>query len=488
MTCTQKQIDLLLKYATVFTQEIAAAKAGMAYSTAKRYLSSNQKPRKSKKLPDQRKWRTRKDPFAIVWPEVKQMLERDHGLEAQTLMDWLIETYPNEFKPNQVRTLRRRVHDWRVLEGPERREVMFAQNIQPGESSQSDYTHCTELGILIDGEPFPHLLFHFMLPFSRWEFVWICHTESSETLTTGYQLAVHALGAVAKNHRTDNLAAAVPIGEHGSFQPGWENFLRHFEVEPSANNPGKSNENGSVEKSHHLFKHAIDQRLRLRGSRNFRDLAEYEKYLKDAEAERNRLRQDRLQEEMKFLLPLPIDEWYDPKQFSVTVSGWSTVAISGAVYSVPSRYIAQKLKALVNKNTVRIYYGNHLLVECPRHDPGGKCINYRHIIFHLLRKPGAFRNYQYREELFPRIVFRQAYDVLLAWNDEKADKCYLQILNTAVMEGEDQVATALQLLLEAGQVPNSDHVQELCRTRAEIPDVQVMVPSLRSYDGLLKNQ
>jgi hypothetical protein len=295
------------------------------------------------------------------------------------------------------------------------------------------------------------------------------------------------LGAVAKNHRTDNLAAAVPIGEHGSFQPGWENFLRHFDVEPTANNPGKSNENGSVEKSHHLFKRAIDQRLRLRGSRNFRDLAEYEKYLKDAEAERNRLRQDRLQEEMKFLLPLPIDEWYDPKQFSVTVSGWSTVAISGAVYSVPSRYIAQKLKALVNKNTVRIYYNSHLLVECPRHNSGGKCINYRHIIFHLLRKPGAFRNYQYREELFPRTVFRQAYDALLAWNDEKADKYYLQILNSAVMEGEDQVATALHLLLDGGRVPSSENVLELCRTKAEIPDVQVTVPSLRSYDGLLKN-
>jgi transposase len=488
MTCSRKQIDLLLKYAALYSQEIAAAKAGMAYSTAKRYLSLKRKGPRKRKAPHERTWRTRTDPFADVWLEVKELLERDQGLEAQTLMDWLIETYPNKFKPNQVRTLRRRVRDWRVLEGAERKEAMFAQNILPGEMSQSDYTHCTELGVLIDGEPFPHLLFHFILPYSRWEFVWICHTESAETLTTGYQLAVKQLGAVAKKHRTDNLAAAVPIGEHGNFQPGWENFLRHFEVQPTSNNPGKSNENGSVEKSHHLFKRMMDQRLRLRGDRNFRDIAEYEQFLKTAEAERNRLRHDRLKEELRFLIPLPAGEWYDPKQFSVTVTGWSTVAVAGAIYSVPSRFIGQRLKALVNKGSVRIYYNTHLVVECPRHQPGARCINYRHIIFHLLRKPGAFRNYQYREELFPQVVFRRAYDALLFWNEEKADKLYLQLLNAAVMEGEEQVATALLLLLEMEQVPNCDRVRELCKCQTSVPEVHIHTPTLKLYDGLLKTK
>ncbi|MBS2004807.1 MAG: IS21 family transposase [Cyanobacteria bacterium SZAS LIN-5] len=485
MTCTKRQIQLLLKYAADYPVEIAAAKAGMAYSTAKRYLSSKKKTKPASKVPTPRTWRTRTDPFVDVWSQIKEMLERDHGLEAQTLMDWLIESYPEQFQANQVRTLRRRVHDWRVLHGPERKEVMFAQNILPGESSQSDYTHCSELGILINGESFPHLLFHFMLPYSRWEFVWICHSESSRTLTTGYQMAVHELGAVAKIHRTDNLAAAVPIGQHGSFQPGWESFLQHFEVEPSSNNPGKSNENGSVEKSNHLFKHAIDQRLRLRGSREFKSEMEYASFLKVATIERNRLRHERLQEELKFLLPLPADPWYDPRQFSVSVTAWSTVSVAGAIYSVPSRFIGQRLKALVNPNTIRIYYNSHLLVECPRHQPGGRCINYRHIIFHLLRKPGAFRNYQFREELFPRAIFRSAYDALLRWNDEKADKSYLQILNTAVMEGEEQVSAALEVLLQEAKVPCSELVQELCKTKIAVPEVQVLAPSLNTYDALL---
>lgn len=267
MTCTNKQIELLLRYASVHTQEVAAAKAGMSLRTAKRYLKSGGK--RKRKKPEERSWRTRKDPFFDVWSEIRAMLERDQGLEAQTLMEWLLATYPGKFQSGQVRTLRRRIHDWRVLEGPERKEVMFAQTLLPARQSQSDYTHCNQLEVTIAGEAFPHMLYHFMLPYSRWEYVWICFTESFETLTSGYGRAVRELGAVAPEHRTDNLAAAVPIGEHHTFQVRWQDFLSHFNVVPSANNPRRSNENGSVEKSHDLFKHALDQRMRLRGSRDF---------------------------------------------------------------------------------------------------------------------------------------------------------------------------------------------------------------------------
>jgi hypothetical protein len=485
MTCTQKQIELLLKYATTYTKEVAAAKAGMSLGTAKRYLTTNGK--KPFRLPTDRNWRTRRDPFEGVWADLKAMLERDQGLEAQTLMDWLLASYPDQFNPGQVRTLRRRVHDWRVLEGPERKEVMFAQTIMAARQSQSDYTHCSELEILIDNQPFPHLLYHFMLPYSRWEFVWICHTESFETLTKGYELAVAKLGAVAPEHRTDNLAAAVPVGEHGTFQVRWMEFLKHYSVIPSSNNPGCSNENGSVEKSNDLFKHAIDQRLRLRGDRNFRTVEDYETYLEQATLERNRLRQSRLEEELALLIPLPKTEWYEPKQYSTTVTAWSTVSMSGVTYSVPSRYIGQKLRGLVFKDQVRIYYGRHLVMECRKPEQSKRCINYRHLILHLMRKPGAFRNYQYREELFPRVVFRQAYDALLAYDDERADKEYLRILNQAALDGEESVAKALGTLLESRVLPASERVYELCRSKAVVPAVEVFVPKLQNYDALLNH-
>jgi len=484
MTCTEEQIRLLKKYAATYTQEIAAAKAGMSLSSAKRYLSMKKKRKPKKKEP--RPWRTRKDPFADVWSELRDLLQCDPGLEARTLMGWLLEQYPGKFDVAQERTLRRRVHDWRVLEGPERREVMFPQDIQPGRQSQSDYTHCDELGITIGGNPFPHMVFHFMLPFSRWEFVWICFSESFETLTTGFGRAVRELGAVAPEHRTDNLAAAVPIGERGVFQKRWTDFLAHFDVEPSANTPGCSNQNGSVEKSHDLFKNAIDQRLRLRKSREFRTVEEYEHFLQQATGERNKQRTERLQQELQVLKPLPATDWYEPRQHAVTVTAWSTISVGGAVYSVPSRFIGQRLRVLADFETVRVYYSRHLIQQVPRKQSGEKCINYRHLIFHLLRKPGAFRNYQFREELFPRVVFRQAYDALLKHDDERADKEYLKLLNQAALGSEDAVANAISRILQAGLLPSSDAIRQQCELPKTVPSVEVAQPSLEGYDTLLK--
>jgi len=472
-----------MKYAISHNQVIAAAKAGMSLSTAKRYLRMRGRRKKLKKAP--RTWRTREDPFKDVWPVLRDMLERDPGLEAKTLMDWLLTQYSGQFDPGQERTLRRRVHDWRVLEGPERREVMFPQNILPGRQSQSDYTHCNKLGVTVAGVPFPHMLFHFMLPYSRWEFVWICFTESFETLTTGYGRSVRALGYAAPEHRTDNLAAAVPIGEEHVFQKRWSDFLKHFDCEPSANNPGRSNENGSVEKSHDLFKHAIDQRLRLRGSRDFASVEDYERFLDNAVLERNRQRAERLKEEVPLLKVLPANDWYEPRQYSATVSAWSTISVGGAVYSVPSRFIGQKLRVLADYESVRVYYGRHLILQAPRRESGSKCINYRHVIFHLLRKPGAFRNYQFREELFPRLVFRQAYDVLLSHNEDRADKEYLLLLNQAALGSEDAVADALTCLLENDRPPTGEAVRQLCEAPKVAPIVEVHQPRLDGYDQLL---
>lgn len=418
---------------------------------------------------------------------LKELLANDPGLEAKTLMELLMETYPGKYQAGQVRTLRRRVHDWRVLEGPERREVMFLQNIQPGQQSQSDYTNCNSIGITIDGKPFPHLLYHFILPYSRWEYVWVCFTESFETLTTGFILAVCALGAVAPEHRTDNLAAAVPIGEHGEFQARWVGFLDHYGAKPSSNNPGKSNENGSIEKSNDLFKHALDQRLRLRGSRDFRSREAYEEYLQDMLRDRNKQRRERLVEETSLLKPLPKENWDEPEQASATVTAWSTIRVARATYSVPSRYIGQKLKALVYFDTVEVYYGKNLIESCPKKPAGGRCINYRHLIIHLLRKAGAFRNYQYHEELFPRAVFRQAYDRLRELSDERADKEYLRILNQAAIGSETEVAAALEIILEQGEKPTSDRVRQLCSPKPPVvPNVSVLQPDLTKYDNLLQ--
>jgi hypothetical protein len=142
---------------------------------------------------------------------------------------------------------------------------------------------------------------------------------------------------------------------------------------------------------------------------------------------------------------------------------------------------------LAYPEVVRVFFGSEMVQEMPRLQPGSKKINYRHVVAHLMRKPGAFANYQYREEMFPSLIFRQAYDALSQGRLERADKEYLSLLNLAAMGSEQDVEVALAALLEAGQLPLFVTVRELVATEcpSEVPSVFIAAPELVSYDLLL---
>jgi transposase len=430
----------------------------------------------------------RAGPFDQVWGTVKAMLAADPGLEAKTLMQFLLEEYPGRFHVGQLRTLQRQVRAWRITEGPDK-EVHFGQRHEPGRQSQSDFTNCGDLEITINREPFPHLLFHFMLPYSRWETFEIAYSESYANLTNGYAKAVKELGGCAKEHRTDNLAAAVQVDENGDarFTERWIQFLEHYGVRPSRSNAWKSNENGSIEKSHDLLKKAIRQRLKLRKSRDFATQELYEEFVRGIVQRLNQGREKKILEEKMMLKPVPKHDWSDAREVFPKVTSFSTITVCKAVYSVPSRFIGVDLRALVYADTVKVYYDDKLVQEMPRLPAGGVKINYRHLISSLVRKPGAFSRYQYRKELFPSLIFRRTYDVLKERTPAVADREYLQILFQAAMVSESEVATALEILLEEGGMLNSETVKSLVETKREVPAVRIRTPSLSAYDRLLSN-
>jgi hypothetical protein len=146
---TDEQVRRLRKLSnTEKNQEIAASKAGMDPTTARRYLVLERLPSELKK---ERPWRTREDPFGEVWDAVQQQIQESPGLEAKTLFEWLQREYPGRFSDGQIRTLQRRIKLWRVTEGPGQ-EVYFGQKHTPGRLCASDFTHMTELGITLGGE------------------------------------------------------------------------------------------------------------------------------------------------------------------------------------------------------------------------------------------------------------------------------------------------------------------------------------------------
>jgi hypothetical protein len=186
---------------------------------------------------------------------------------------------------------------------------------------------------------------------------------------------------------------------------------------------------------------------------------------------------------------LPERDWNDPTEVRPTVTSFSTISVDKVVYSVPSRLIGRELKALAYPEVVRVFLGDTLVQEMPRLASGSRKINYRHVVAHLMRKPGAFANYQYREELFPSVVFRQAYDALAKKRPERADKEYLSILHLAAMGSEQDVEAALAILLEEEQLPLFTAVRELVQSDcpSELPAVSIPAPDLCSYDVLLSH-
>ena len=170
------------------TQAAAAATAGMSLRTAREW-DTGPAPSATKQLRD---WRTRPDPFADVWTtEIEPLLQRDLKgvLEAKIVLELLRTKRPDQFHPGQARTLQRRFREWRALHGPEP-EVFFEQVAVPGREAAIDFTHGTDLGVTIAGEPLPHLLFEFVLSYSHWTWVAVAFGETFEALAAGVQGAL----------------------------------------------------------------------------------------------------------------------------------------------------------------------------------------------------------------------------------------------------------------------------------------------------------
>jgi hypothetical protein len=200
----------------------------MDAKTARKYRHLSRLP---SELPSAVRGRTRPDPFVGVWEEVQKLLEASAGLEAKTVFEYLQRQNPGHFQDGQLRTLQRRVKSWRATEGPAR-EVFFAQQHQPGRLGASDFTHMEELGVTIQGQSFPHLIYHFVLTYSNWEAGTVCFSESFESLCEGLQNALWELGKAPQRHRTNRLSTAVNnMSDPASFTDRYQGLMHYYGLE-----------------------------------------------------------------------------------------------------------------------------------------------------------------------------------------------------------------------------------------------------------------
>ena len=167
---------------------------------------------------------------------------------------------------------------------------------------------------------------------------------------------------------------------------------------------------------------------------------------------------------------------------------WSTIQAAGRTYTVPSRLIGKEVQIRLYAGYLEVYYKGHLVERMERVRGEREAnVNYRHVISSLVRKPGAFARYLFREQMFPTMTFRLAYDTLKRWRGERADVEYVRILHLAATTMESTVDSALALLLEAGDPFDYATVKDLVNPAP--PGAPMLslsgMPDLRVYDALL---
>jgi hypothetical protein len=464
----------------------AAMRANMDRKSARKYRNLGQLPDEARKP---HTWRTRPDPLADVWPLVAEQLHKEPRLQAKALWVWLQQTQPGKCPESARRTLERRVRRWKAQFGSAK-EVFFAQVHAPGRLAASDFTSMNDLQVTIAGAPFPHLVYHFVLTYSNWEHVTLCCGEDFTSLSAGWQNAVWALGAVPERHRTDRMTLAVHHdGQPEQFTAKYRALMGHYGIQAEATNPASGHENGDVESSHRHFKAAVEQALLLRGSRDFASRAEYWQFVVAVLDQRNAGRAAKVTEEMRHLRPLPAGRIETLERDRVRVQRGSTIRVKHNTYSVPSRLRGEEVEVRIGMEEIEVWYAQQMVQRMPRLRGQNKHrIDYRHIIDRLVRKPGAFARYVYREDMYPTLTYRRAYDALVEQQPGRADKEYLRILHLASKEGEAKVEEALAKPLDQRRPLSEQAVQTLlggATPLAEAAVVAVPAVDLTIYDSLL---
>ncbi len=474
------------------TQAAAAAKAGISERSARRLEARESLP--SQRPP--RQWRTRPDPLVGVWePELLPLLQTSPHLSAVTLLEELQRRHPGEYGPNALRTLQRRMRQWRAAHGRER-EIFFAQEHPPGRQGLSDFTDASGLGVTIGGVPFPHRLYQFALAHSGWRSADVVDGgESFVALSAGLQRALWRLGGAPEEHRTDSLSAAfknLPELERREWTKRYAALCAHYGMRPSRNNPGESHENGSIESRHGSLKVALQQALLLRGSSDFDDRAAYEAFVETAVQRMNARVEKHLVVERAALRPLPARRTAEFDELPARVSKHGIFTVKGEQYGAPCQLVGHRLTVRVHAERVECYLGGQLVFECPRavrHNGQRRArqIDYRHMVGNLKRKPGAFARWVFRDDVFPRTIYRQTWENLSAQLPERqACKTIVGLLALAADGHEAALALELEQLHARNELPNLDALTERLAPRPNaIPAVTVTLPELASYDTLI---
>jgi hypothetical protein len=475
-------------------QATAAATAGISVRTGSRIDTQTHQPQNGRP----HDWLTRADPLEQVWlSELEPMLRRGSRLEPMTLFEYLQETYPGKYE-GVLRTVQRRVEQWKASQGKPK-EVMFKIRHEPGEMGLSDFTHLKGVTVTLQGKPFQHLLYHYRLAYSGWQYIQVIQGgESFVGLSQGLQNALATCGGVPQIHRTDSLSAAYRNvgGRNPKLTQMYSEVCSHYRLRPTHNNKGVAHENGSVESPHGHFKRKLCQALFRRGSLDFESVSEYQALIEQVVAKQNAKRTQKFEVEKALLQALPRYRSPDYEVLSAKVSCYSTINIRSIIYSVPSRLIGQRLTIHLYHDRLIGFVGRTEVLSLSRlHVHGserirrGRSINYRHLVESFRRKPRAFLHCDWQADVLPNEQWQQLWQQMkqILEPDSAARVMVEALYVAATQDKEEEVATylAMQLAAQSLTLRQLQQAFDLIPHAHTLTFIETTQHNLATYDQLL---
>lgn len=475
------------------TQAVSAAKSGISVRSG-RDIERGKRTLQTA----ERHWRTRKDPLEEAWKSVLvPLLEKTPHLQAITLLEYLQDQYPEQYEDKVLRTLQRRVKEWRAIYGPDK-EVMFRQQHLAGQQGLSDFTQLKKTTITIAGQSFSHLLYHFRLIYSKWSFMKvIVGGESYTALAEGLQEALQRLGGAPLEHRTDSLSAAyknLSKDEQSDMTKRYQSLCDHYAMKATRNNRGRGHENGGVESPHGHLKRRIEQALLLRGNHDFESMITYQAFIDDVVRHHNNRNAKTITLERPSLQQLPQSIAVDYREVRAVVSSSSTIDVRKVTYTVPSRLQGETLNIRLYDDRLLCYLGRQQIITLSRTYPIGKNnrakqVDYRHVIHSLVKKPQAFRYSQIRDELLPSSAYHLIWQhVDHAMQPREACKFIVGLLYLSATENcESTLAHAVLKDIDVGKPLSLIRLQARFKTHTEIktPNIKIEQHLLANYNALI---
>ena len=235
----------------------------------------------------------------------------------------------------------------------------------------------------------------------------------------------------------------------------------------------------------------------LRDSYDFDSIEAYQKWLEAVVRSHNKRNAKKVIEELASLQPLPSLKAANYSVISAKVSTSSTIQVTTSLYSVPSSLIGSFIQVHQYHDHLECYLGSKFIIRLERVFGQGKkrrakCIDYTHVIDSLIKKPGAFYNYQHREALFPNDIYRAVWlslDELL--EPIEASKLMIGVLYLAAKQDcELSLGELVLSMLNKSEIPcltalNNRYGLETNKT---CPVIELKQHELIPYDQLIPSQ